>query len=300
MAQSFDVVVIGEGICGLTAAQALSKAGLRTATVEGQLFGGLVININELEPGPGGRTVSGAEYASEIMAENSELGIESIQSPVTEIRDAGSMKEVVTEGETYKARAVLIASGAKLRKLGIPGEAEFEGRGVSQCGDCDGPMFQNETVIVVGGGDSAMQEAISLAQYCGAVQVVHRGSGFRGQQHLMDRVKAEPKISVTWNATVECIKGQDMVQGAVVKHADGKTDERACAGVFVFVGLEPNSGFAPVKKDDTGHIETNDRYQTSISGIYAAGAVRSGHGGLLDDAIREANAAAAAIAGALT
>lgn len=297
---SFDVVVIGEGVCGLTAAQALAKAGLRTATVEGQLFGGLVININELEPGPGGRHTSGAEFASEIMAANSELGVESIQSPVSEIRDQGAMKEIVTEGGTYKARAVLIASGAKMRKLGVPGEAEFEGRGVSQCGDCDGPMFQNETVIVVGGGDSAMQEALSLAQYCGAVQVVHRGSAFKGQQHLMDRVKAEPKISVTWNATVTSITGKDMVQGAVVKHADGRTEERACAGVFVFVGLEPNSGFAPVKKDAAGYIETNDRYQTSVAGIYAAGAVRSGHGGLLDDAIREADAAAAAIGTSLT
>ena len=190
MPTTYDVIVIGEGVSGLAAAGALAESGLKVATIEGQLFGGLVINVNELDPAPPGRPHSGAELASEMMQTNAERGVASIQEPVTSLRDAGGLKEVVTESGKHSARHVVVASGARLKKLGVPGESEFEGRGVSSCADCDGPMFQNETAIVVGGGDSAFQEAIVLAQYCSRVLLVHRGEKFRASPHFVEQVKA--------------------------------------------------------------------------------------------------------------
>src|SRR5688500_4707494 len=146
--ETYDVLVIGEGMSGLSAAHALAQSGLRTATLEAQLFGGLVLNVNELEPAPDpSRTVSGAEIASELMQANADLGVTSIQEAVTAIQDAGATKQVTTAALTYQARQVVLASGARLKRLGVPGEAEFEGRGVSQCADCDGPMYQNENVV---------------------------------------------------------------------------------------------------------------------------------------------------------
>ncbi|MEK6591502.1 MAG: NAD(P)/FAD-dependent oxidoreductase, partial [Pseudomonadota bacterium] len=150
---TYDVLVIGEGIAGLTAASELAKAGLKTATLEAQLFGGLVINVNELEPGPEARQVSGAEFAAEMMQANAELGVASIQEAATAIAGNGALLRVTTASASYTARQVVAASGARLKKLGVAGETEFEGRGVSQCADCDGPMYQNEQVVVAGGGD---------------------------------------------------------------------------------------------------------------------------------------------------
>jgi thioredoxin reductase (NADPH) len=296
-ANQYDVIVIGEGVAGLTAANALAQAGMKTATFEAQLFGGLIINVNELDPAPEAREVGGAEFASELMQANQELGVASISEPVTGIEVSGATKRVVTAGGSHGARHVVIASGARLRKLGVPGEAEFEGRGVSQCADCDGPMYQNETVVVVGGGDSALQEAIVLTHYCGKVQLVHRGSQFRARPHFIEQVKGNGKITTVWNARLEEIAGGKMVERARIRYADGRSEEIPCAGVFAYVGLEPNVEFLPPEyaRDAAGFLTTNDKLETSVSGVWAAGAVRSGCGGLISDAIGEAQRVAAAI-----
>jgi thioredoxin reductase (NADPH) len=294
---TYDVIVIGEGVSGLTAAGALAKAGLKVATIEGQLFGGLVLNVNELEPAPEGREVGGAELASEMMQANSEAGVTSIQEPVTAVRSAADAVEVVTDSGKHSARHVVVASGARLKRLGVPGEMEYEGRGVSQCADCDGPMFQNEAVVVVGGGDSALQESLVLAQYCGKVHLVHRGDAFSGSAHFADQVKANEKISVIWKATVDAIVGSQMVEKARLKHADGRVEELPCAGVFAYIGLEPNVEFLPaeVDRDADGAVRTNDKLETSVAGISAIGAARSGYEGTLTHAIADAHRAAEAI-----
>lgn len=293
----YDVIVIGEGVAGLTAANAAAHAGLKAATLEAQLFGGLIINVNELDPAPEGRQVSGAEFASELMQSNQDLGVASLSEPVTGIEASGATKRVATAGGSYGARHVVIASGARLKRLGVPGEAEYEGRGVSQCADCDGPMYQNETVVVIGGGDSALQEAIVLARYCGKVHLVHRGSKFRARSHFIEQVKSNDKITVVWNAQLEAISGGKMVERARIKHADGRTEDILCAGVFAYVGLEPNADFLPsgLARDAAGFLVTSSSLETNIPGIWAAGAVRSGCGGLISDAIADAQRVAAAI-----
>ena len=303
MAQAtYDVIVIGEGVSGLTAAGELARAGLKVATIEAQLFGGLVINVNELEPAPEGHPASGAELAAEMMQANAEHGVTSIQEPVTALNAGDGAIEVITDSGAHTARQVIVASGARLKKLGVPGEEEFEGRGVSQCADCDGPMYQNETALVVGGGDSAMQEALVLAQYCSKVHVVHRGEGFRAASHFVQQVEANEKIAIVRNAVVEAIEGGKMVEKARVKHADGRVEDIPCAGVFAYIGLQPSTEFLPpaVERDAHGFVRTNETFQTAMPGILAIGAVRSGYAGTLADAMNEARAAAHATLALLT
>lgn len=293
MSESFDVIVVGEGIAGLSVAGALAKSGLKVATFEQQLFGGLVINVNELDPAPPGGEAGGAAFAAEMTGVNAEAGVTSIQEAVTAMA-AGSV--TTTEGQ-YQARHIVIASGAQLKKLGVPGEAEFEGRGVSTCADCDGPMFQNETVVVVGGGDSALQEAHVLTQYCSKVILVHRGTQFRAQAHFVEAVTGNDKIEVRFGTTVDAILGGQMVEKVRLVTAGG-TEEIACAGVFAYIGLEPNTGFVPdaVARDATGRIITGETLETGVPGVWAIGAVRSGCGGSLQHVMDEAGAVAAAIA----
>jgi thioredoxin reductase (NADPH) len=298
MATDYDVIVIGEGVAGLTAAGELAGAGLRVATMEAQLFGGLVININELDPVPAGsEAAGGAEYASSLVEAAANAGVNSVNEPVNSIEAAGNTLKVVTDGGAHTARAIVVASGARLKKLGIPGEAEFEGKGVSQCADCDGPMYQNETVVVVGGGDSALQEAVVLSHYCGQVRLVHRGASFTGREHFQQAVNAEAKIIKTFNAEVTAVAGGQMVEKVTIKHADGKSEDIACAGIFGYIGLEPNADFLPaaIQRDANGFVAANDKLETAMPGVWAVGAVRSGCGGLLDDAIADGKKAAAEV-----
>lgn len=297
---AFDVIVIGEGIAGLTAAHTLAKLGLSTATFEQQLFGGLVININELDPAPPGGEAGGAAFAAEMTQANADAGVSSIQEPVTAIAVADGGFSVTTGGGSYRARQVIVASGAHLKSLGVPGEAEFEGRGVSKCADCDGPMFQNETVAVVGGGDSALQEAQVLTHYCGKVWLIHRGTAFSAQQRFIDRIQGNDKIETRFGTTVEAVLGGQMVEKLRIKSSAG-SEEIPCAGIFAYIGLEPNAKFLPadVKRDAKGFVTTNDALETSVSGLWAVGAVRSGCGGSLEDAMADARRAAEAVAARL-
>ena len=297
---AFDVIVIGEGIAGLTAAHTLAKHGLSAATFEQQIFGGLVLNVNELDPAPPGGEAGGAAFAAEMTQANADAGVSSIQEPVTAIAAAEGGFTVTSGGGSTLARQVIVASGAGLKLLGVPGETEFEGRGVSKCADCDGPMFQNETVAVVGGGDSALQEAQVLTHYCGKVYLIHRGTTFSAQQRFIEQIQGNDKIETRFGTTVEAILGGQMVEKLRI-HGSAGSEEIPCAGVFAYIGLEPYTNFLPagVNRDANGFITTNETLETSVSGLWAVGAVRSGCGGSLDDAMAEAKRAADAVAARL-
>jgi thioredoxin reductase (NADPH) len=292
---NFDVIVIGAGIAGLSAAKQLAQKGLRAANVEQLLFGGLVVNINELD---GEIQGSGTDYASNLMMEISDLGVENLSETVSGIARTGDKLTITTDAGAHSARTVIVASGAKLKRLDVPGEMEFEHRGVSQCADCDGPMYKDEEVVVVGGGDSALQEALVLAHFCKRVHLVHRGDRFRARQSLVDAVAAQAVIQTHWHTLVEAIEGEQMVTKVRVRGADGKTTDLASAGFFAYVGLEPNIDFVPadIKRNEAGRLTTDASLQTSLAGVFAAGAVRAGCGGSLIDAQNDGEKAAAAAA----
>jgi thioredoxin reductase (NADPH) len=293
---TYDLIVVGEGVTGLSCARHAASLGLKTATAEGNLFGGLVINVAELEgyDEPG----SGVDIASALMESNAEAGVENLGTNVSGIEPAGDGIKVLTDGGEHSARAVVIASGARLNKLGVAGEEEFDHRGVSQCADCDGPMFQGEHVVVVGAGDAAFQEALALSQYVGTLTILMRGAQPRARAELVEQVRQLDNATVRTGVEVQAILGESTVNAVEVR-SQGDTNERIeCAGVFVFVGLTPNSEIAPagVARNAAGAIVTDGAMQTAVAGVYAAGAVRAGYSGKLVDAVREAKAAAESVA----
>jgi thioredoxin reductase (NADPH) len=287
--QRFDVIVIGCGIAGLSAARECLRSGMSTATLEALLPGGLVLNVNHLD---GEIQGSGMDLATDLMTEIGNQGGQNLSGAVDALRVEGSDLVVSSEAGEHRARAVIVASGAKIRRLGIPGEAELEGQGVSQCAECDGPLFQGKDVVVVGGGDSALQEALALAQFARRVHLLHRGAAFRARRHFVDAVAAEPKIEVRWRTEAQAVIGSQGVEAVRLK-AGG---EIACAGLFAYPGLKPVCAFVPeaAKRDAQGALVTDAGMRTTMPGLYAAGAVRAGYGGLLSHAIADGVAAAAA------
>lgn len=300
-ASQFDLLVIGEGIAGLTAARAAAKEGLSVATFEANIFGGLVLNVNELDPVPPGAGASGTDYASTLMSECSEAGVVSNSEAVESLASANGIVTLKTASGTHQARAAIVASGAQLKRLGVPGEIEYAYKGVSQCADCDGPLFQGAEVVVVGGGDSALQEALVLAHYADRVHVVMRGAAPRAKPEWLARVKAEPKIVFHPQTTVQRIEGGQMVERVVVRGADGAERPLASAGLFAYIGLEPNTAFLPagITRDGTGRVVTDARMATALAPVFAAGAVRAGDDGTLAGAARDAETAAASALAAL-
>lgn len=292
--QTYDLIVIGTGITGLAAARQAAQEGLRTAMLETLFFGGLVTNINELD---GEIEGSGSDVAAGMMMEASKLGVKNITASATSIARDGEELVVGSDAGEHRARAVVIATGARLKRLGIPGEAEFEENGVSHCADCDGPFYKGQEVVVVGGGDSAVQEALVLAEFAQTVHLIHRGEKPTARQHLADRLAGHANIVVHGRAQIEAVLGAQSVDGVRVRQDDA-VREIACKGVFPYIGLEPAVEFAPadILRDAGGHLITDDGLQTAMPGVFAAGAARAGYGGLLTHALVEGMAAAKAAA----
>ncbi len=246
--------------------------------IERLMAGNQIINVEKVEDFPGFPDgVAGVELAPLIQDQAMKAGAEFAMDEVTGLTLDGPYKVVTTYSGSYRTGAVIVAAGSSLRKLGIPGEEELYGSGVSQCATCDGPMFMGEVVGVVGGGDAAADEAMTLTEYVDKVVLFHRREELRAQKVLQDRVLNHPKIDVALNTVVESIVGENMVKGVQVRNVVTNLRDRVdLTGVFVFVGLEPNTDFVRgvLKTDNAGHIPVDLWMETEVPGMFAAGDIR--------------------------
>ena len=262
----------------MTAGIYSARHGLRTGIVERMMGGASIINVEKVENFPGfPEGIMGADLAAMTQEQAMTSGAEFIMGEVSGISPSGDYRVVSSDSGDIHAKAVIIAAGSTLRMLGIPGEEEFMGRGVSQCATCDGPLYSGEVVGVVGGGDSATDEALVLAQYADRVLLFHRRDEFRAQQELVERVMAEPKIEVVWNTVVEEVLGENTVSGVRTTNvATGEQGAHQLSGLFVYVGLNPNGNVAEglLDRDGGGHIPVNISMETSLPGVYAVGDIR--------------------------
>ena len=275
---NYDVLVVGGGLAGMTAGMYAARHGLRTGLVERMMGGASIINIEKIENFPGFPDgISGAELAPAVQEQAMNAGVRFVMGETASISRQGNYRVVSTDAGELGAKAVIVATGSTLRQLGIPGEEEYLGRGVSQCATCDGPLYIGEVVGVVGGGDSAADEALTLAEYAGRVLLFHRREQFRAQKALQDRVAQHSKIEMVWNSVVEEVLGADTVSGVKVRNTvTGIENAVELSGVFVYVGLEPNSQLVKglVKVDGAGHIPVNVTMETEVPGVYAVGDIR--------------------------
>ena len=274
----YDTIIIGAGPAGMTAALYAARSNLKVALLEAGIPGGQMNNTADVENYPGYALISGPELAEKMFEPLENLGVEHVFGHVQRIEDQGGSKKVITEDEVYESKTVIIATGAFHRQLNVPGEAEFNSRGVSYCAVCDGAFFRDEDLLVVGGGDSAVEEAIFLTQFAKSVTIVHRRDQLRAQKVLQDRAFANEKISFVWDSVVEAIHGDNRkVTGVTFKNIKtGETSQADFGGIFIYVGLDPVSEFVADLgiRDESGWIVTDDHMKTSVAGIYAIGDVR--------------------------
>lgn len=271
----YDVIVIGAGPAGMTAALYASRSNLSVLLIERGAPGGQMNNTAEIENYPGFDTIMGPELSMKMYEGATRFGAKNEYGIVQKVVDHDTYKEVVTEDKIYQGKSVIVATGCIHRKLGVPGEESFAGRGVSYCAVCDGAFFRNKKLLVIGGGDSAVEEAIYLTQFASEVMIVHRRDALRAQKVIQDRAFANDKITFMWDSVVEEIQGNEMVvTGAKIKNVKtGETHIEDCNGLFIYVGLEPLS--EPVKAlgitNEAGWILTDDQMRTTIPGIFAIG-----------------------------
>ena len=275
---TYDLLIVGGGLAGMTAGMYAARYGLSTGLIERMMGGAQIINVERIENFPGfPEGIAGAELAPALQEQAMNAGAEFIMDEATQVTRDGDFKQVVGDGGSYRARAVIIATGSRLRSAGIPGEERLRDRGVSHCATCDGPMSMGQTVGVVGGGDSAADEALTLTEYADRVLLFHRRDELRAQYALRERLLEHPKIDILWNTLVTEVLGEDSVTGVRLRDsASGRDSEIALNSLFIYVGLEPNSELVRglVKPDNAGHIPVNLSMETEEPGLYAVGDVR--------------------------
>lgn len=275
----YDVIIVGAGPAGLTAGIYAARGGLKAAILELAMPGGQAASTENIENYPGfPEGINGYELMNSFHKQALTFGVEFIFEEVQKLDLKGPVKKIQTDSQALEAHAIIIAAGSKPRLLGVPGEAVFKGRGVSYCATCDGAFFKGKKVVVVGGGDAAIEEGMYLTKFAEEVIIVHRRAGFRASQIAMNRAKDNPKIRFELNAVVEEILGLNHVEGVQIRDVlSGETRELLADGVFIYVGTDPNAQFihGEIETDDSGYILTNHRLQTNIEGVYAAGDIRN-------------------------
>jgi thioredoxin reductase (NADPH) len=277
----FDVVIIGAGPAGLTAALYAGRARVKTVLLERGAPGGQLLNTEAIEDYPGFDHITGPELAQRMADQAAKFGVQIETARVTAIHRRGDKRVVQTEDGEYLADYVILTAGGEPLKLGIPGETEFQGRGVSQCAVCDGAFFKEEEVAVVGGGDAALEEGVFLTRFAKKVYIIHRREQFRAQAILVEAARKHPKVELITNAIVTEVKGEDgQVKEITLKDVvTNQTRPLKVTGLFVFIGFQPNVQFFDhrehVEHDPLGFLVTDSTMQTSLPGLYAAGDVRS-------------------------
>ena len=273
----YDTIIIGAGPAGMTAALYAARSNLKVALIEGGLPGGQMNNTSDIENYPGYANISGPELAEKMFEPLENLGVEHLYGFVENVEDHGELKKVVTDDQVYETRIVIVATGSKHRLLDVPGEEELNSRGVSYCAVCDGAFFRDQDLLVVGGGDSAVEEAIFLTRFAKSVTIIHRRDELRAQKVLQDRAFANEKINFIWDSVVKEIKGENRVESVVIENVKtNQVSEHAFGGVFIYVGLDPVSDFTKDLQiqDESGWIVTDDHMKTNVAGVFAVGDVR--------------------------
>jgi thioredoxin reductase (NADPH) len=276
--RDFDVIIIGAGAAGLSAALFTTREKLKTLLIERSTFGGQIANAETIENYPGlPERIRGIDLAVNMLDQTKPYGLQMAFTEVEALHVDQRPFTVAAGMGTYTGRVVILACGSSLKRLGAAGEVDFEGRGVSYCATCDGAMFHEQPVAVVGGGDSAIDEALYLTELVSKVTVIHRGDHLRATRVLQDRAMAHPKIEWRWYTTVEGVEGGEQVERLRLKDVrNGAASALSVAGVFIYVGLRPNTDFLQgvVPLDGGGHVPVNHRLETEIPGLFAAGDLR--------------------------
>ena len=276
--ENWDVIIIGAGSAGLAAGIYAMRSGLKTLILDEKLPGGTISDASTVVNYPGFAEISGGELAEKMVLHCKKVGavIHDLE-PVTELELMGEKKTVKTSNATYEAKAIIFSLGSHYKEIGVKGEKEFRGRGVSYCGVCDGPFFKGKKVLVVGGGNSACITTLYLSGLAAQVTVIHRRQAFRAEESLVSDIAAKGNVNIMWNTEVQEIKGDKQVKSVtLIDNTNQKTSELAVDAVFVQVGEAPNSQIARasgVETDEHEYIKINIRQQTNLPGVYAAGDV---------------------------
>lgn len=274
----YDVIIVGAGPAGMTAAVYASRANLSTVMIERGMPGGQMANTEDVENFPGFDLITGPDLSTKMFTHAQKFGAKYEYGDIKNIEDKGSYKVVNMGDRTLTAHAIIIATGAEYKKIGVPGEQELGGRGVSYCAVCDGAFFKGKNLYVIGGGDSAVEEGIFLTKFADKVRIVHRRDELRAQKIIQDRAFKNDKIDFIWNTTLKTINDKDGKVGSVtlVSTEDGSETEHQADGVFIYIGMKPLT--KPFESlgilNENGYIETNDEMETNVPGVYAAGDVR--------------------------
>ena len=278
--KKYDVVIIGGGPAGLSAGIYAARAKLASLLVERGAVGGQIINTEWVENYPGFfEGISGVDLTEAMHQQATKFGLETVNAEVTGVEVNGKTKLVKTSHGEFAAGAVIVASGSERQKLGIPGEAEYTGKGVSYCATCDAAFFRDKPVAVVGGGNAAVTEALQLSKFASKITVIHRRNELRAIRILQEKALAEPKIEFLWDSVVEEIKGETFVNRIKVRNVKTKKESVLdVSGVFMAIGFKPNTGYLRdvLELDKIGAIVTSDKMETSVPGVFAAGDIRSG------------------------
>lgn len=274
----YDTIIIGGGPAGLSAGIYAMRARLKTLLIERLMPGGQMMIADYVENYPGfPNGISGGELSAAMEQQARNLGLEIISSDITEVDFGGPAKTVKTSTDEYAAPALIIASGANPRKLGVPGEVKFTGRGVSYCAVCDGALFRDKEIAVIGGGNTAIQDAVFLTRFAKKVTVVHRRDKLRACKMLSDRLLGNEKVDVAWDSIVKEIRGNNAVESIELQNVKtGETREIPVNGVFVLIGTDPSTEYLKghVKMDEAGYVITDEEMKTDVPGVFAAGDCR--------------------------